>query len=92
MQAEQSPDADASSPFDPYIAQAIGAIAIAGDVSSTGLSQLFVSRLGWLPGFAEVMLSILRTNGLIVVNEWEPGKVNITHRGRRWMDSSLVSR
>jgi hypothetical protein len=45
-----------------------------------------------LPGFSDVVLGILRTNGLIVVNEWEPGKVHITNRGRRWIDSSILSR
>lgn len=82
---------EVSSPFDPYIGQALTVIDTGGDVPSSGLGQLCTTRLGWLPGFCEVILGILRTNGLIVVNEWEPGKVHITRRGRRWLDSSVQS-
>jgi hypothetical protein len=85
-------DARASSPFDAYISQALGVIADGGDVPSSGVAQLCSARLGWLPGFAEVVIGMLRTNGLIVVNEWEPGRVHITNRGRRWIDSSLLTR
>ena len=82
----------ATSPFDTYISQALGVIADSGDVPSSGVAQLCSARLGWLPGFSEVIVTILRTNGLIVVNEWEPGRIHITHRGRRWIDSPLMTR
>jgi hypothetical protein len=92
MNGDQPDDARASSPFDAYISLALGVIADGGDVPSSAVAQLFSTRLGWLPGFSDVVLGILRTNGLIVVNEWEPGKVHITNRGRRWIDSSILSR
>lgn len=92
MDGDRRSNTDVSSPFDPYISQAIAVIADSSDVASAGLAQLFSARFGWLPGFAEVIVSALRTNGLIVVNDWEPGKVHITHRGRRWLDSSVISR
>ena len=92
MNRDQPGDARASSPFDAYISQALGVIADGGDVPASGLTQLCTTRLGWLPGFCEVVIGILRTNGLIVINEWEPGKVHITNRGRRWIDSSLLMR
>lgn len=92
MDGDGRHSSDASSPLDPYLSQAITVIAESAEVASSGLPQLLVGRLGWLPGFAEVILSALRTNGLIAVNDWEPGKVHITHRGRRWLDPSLVSR
>ena len=92
MDGDRQPSSDTTSPFDPYISQAIGVIADSAEVPSVGLAQLLVSRLGWLPGFADVILISMRTNGLIVVNEWEPGKVHVTHRGRRWIDLSLISR
>jgi hypothetical protein len=89
MDGDPTPDAEASSPFDPYIREALTVIATGGDVTSVGLSQFCATHLGWLPGFSDVILSILRTNGLIVVNEWEPGKVHITRRGHRWIDSPI---
>lgn len=92
MDGDRQPTSDPTSPLDHYIVQAIAVIANSAAVSSSGLANLLTARLGWLPGFADVILTSLRTNGLIVVNDWEPGKVHITHRGRRWLDSSLISR
>jgi hypothetical protein len=90
MDGDRQAYSEPTSPLDQYISQAIAAIADSASVSSSSLAQLLTTQLGWLPGFADVILSALRTNGLIVVNDWEPGKVHITHRGRRWLDSSLI--
>jgi len=92
MDQDRSQDFKSLSPLDPYISQALSAIALGGAIPSSGLSQYCSTRLGWLPGFTDVIITVLRTNRLIVVNDWEPGKVHITHRGQRWIDSTLVSR
>ena len=92
MDGDLRTNAKATSPFDLYISQAIVVIADSTNVASASLAQLFSARIGWLPGFSEVIVTALRTNGLIVVNDWEPGKVHITHRGRRWLDSTVISR
>ena len=73
------------SPFDKYICQALTLIATSGDIPASSLSDVCVRELQWLPGFADVVISMLRTNGLILVNEWEPGKLHISNRGQRWV-------
>ena len=73
------------SPFDPYIAKALEFVAANGDLAISMLSDACVRELQWLPGFADVIIGALRTNGLIVVNEWEPGKLHLSDRGQRWL-------
>jgi hypothetical protein len=81
------PDSDQilASPFDPYITEALAEIVDRGDTPLAALGDMLVRRLEWLPGFADVIVGILRTNRLIVVNEWEPGKIHVTKRGQMWL-------
>jgi hypothetical protein len=73
------------SPFDPYISQVMRLIASSDDISISGLGDACARELQWLPGFCEVVINILRTNGLILIFEWEPGKVHISERGQQWV-------
>ena len=73
------------SPFDPFIGQAMTLIASSGEISLSELGEACGRELQWLPGFCDVVINILRTNGLIVTFEWEPGKVHISERGQQWV-------
>jgi hypothetical protein len=73
------------SPFDPYISQAMTLISTSPGISLSALGDACARELQWLPGFCEVVVNILRINGLIVVYEWDPGKVHITERGQQWV-------
>ena len=70
------------SPFDPYIVQALDFIAQNGQLTMSALPDACVRELRWLPGFADVVLGMLKTNGLVLVNDWEPGKIHISDRGQ----------
>jgi hypothetical protein len=74
-----------ASPLDPFITEALTRVAEARDVPLPAVAEILVRELEWLPGFADVVIGILKTNRLIVVNEWEPGKIHVTDRGRRWL-------
>lgn len=73
------------SPFDPYIRQVLTLIAASPDISISRLGDACAQELQWLPGFCDVVINILRTNGLIAVYEWDPGKVHISERGKQWV-------
>jgi len=73
------------SPFDPYLRQVLTLIASSSDIPISRLGDACSRELHWLPGFCEVVINILRTNGLIVVHEWDPGKVHISERGQQWV-------
>jgi len=75
------------SPFDPYVSQLMSLIASTDEISSSTLAQVCVRELHWLPGFCDVIIHMLRANGLIQVFEWEPGKLHISERGRRWVQA-----
>ena len=62
-------------------------IATNDQISSSTLAQACVRELNWLPGFCDVIIRMLRTNELIQVFEWEPGKLHISERGRRWVQA-----
>jgi hypothetical protein len=79
------------SPFDPYVSQLMSLIASNDQISSSTLAQVCVGELHWLPGFCDVIIHMLRANGLIQVFEWEPGKLHISDRGRRWLQTSQES-
>ena len=85
MRTDPARSSPPASPFDPYITEALTLIAEGDDVPLSSLAETMVRQLQWLPGFADVILGVLRTNRLIAVNEWEPGKVHITDRGHRWL-------
>jgi hypothetical protein len=79
------------SPFDPFISQLMTLIATEDHLSFSELNQLCVREFHWLQGFCDVVINILRTNGLIQVFEWEPGRVHISERGRRWTHATRES-
>jgi hypothetical protein len=91
MDRDDFPQPAPHSPFDPYIASALEFVVANGDTAFSMLSDACVREFQWLPGFADVIVGSLRTNGLIVVNEWEPGKLHVSERGRRWLFANRES-
>lgn len=81
MQSERRP----GSPLDPYIRQVLDFVNDNGQVSMSALGDTCSREFTWLPGFCDVVITFLRTNNLIVVHEWEPGKIHVTARGLRWL-------
>ena len=73
------------SPLDPFISQVLTLIATSDDIPISRLADVCCRELQWLPGFCEVVITILRTNGLIQVFDWEPGKLHISERGQKWV-------
>jgi hypothetical protein len=80
----------ASSPFDRYISQALQLVHEQGDIPVVELVDRYSTEFHWLPGFAEVIVSFLRTNRLITINEWEPGTLRIARNGQAWLASSTT--
>jgi hypothetical protein len=80
------------SPFDQYIDQALLLVDRQGDIPVADLAARCSAELHWLPGFADVIVSFLRTNRLITINEWEPGTLRIARNGQvRLANSTTVS-
>lgn len=90
MRIERAPAISSVSPLDPYIKQALDLIGRSGDLPLSQLGEACGREYRWPQGFCEVILTSLRTNALIVVHEWEPGKVHITSRGLNWLASQDV--
>lgn len=91
MERDSADHSSPQSPFDPYVSQLLTLIASQSDIPMSGLCDLCVRELQWLPGFCDVVVNILRTNGLILSYEWAPGKVHISDRGKRWVHAAQQS-
>jgi hypothetical protein len=95
MRAESPAHPSPESPLDRYVRQVLDLVARNGDIPISTLADVCGREFNWLPGFCDVVLSVLRTNGLIVVYEWEPGKIHVTSKGQRWLaannTASIVS-
>ena len=91
MRNDSDGDQTLASPFDPYITEALTQIVDRGDIPLPALGDMLVRRLEWLPGFADVIVGILKANRLTVVNEWEPGKIHVTKRGQLWLTAHAES-
>jgi hypothetical protein len=91
MERDDFGQPDPHSPFDPYIATALEFVTANGDTALSMLGDACVREFQWLPGFADVIIGSLKTNGLIVVNEWEPGKLHVSERGKRWLFANRES-
>lgn len=89
MQNDLPPRVGPTSPLDQFISQAMTLIAANAGMSISALGDACARELQWLPGFCEVVINILRTNGLIVIHEWDPGKVHISERGQQWVLAKL---
>lgn len=85
MRAEPPARPLPESPLDRYVRQVLDLVARNGDIPVSALTDVCVREFSWLPGFCDVVLTILRTNRLIVVYEWEPGRIHLTARGQRWL-------
>ncbi len=90
MRIERAPATTPDSPLDPYIKQVLDLIGRSEDLPASNLGEACGREFSWLPGFCEVILTTLRTNAMIVVHEWEPGKVHITSRGQNWLAAQDV--
>lgn len=91
MQNDAPSRSEPQSPFDKYISELMTLIADRDDIPSSNLNTVCVHELQWLPGFCDVVITILRTNRLIQVYEWEPGRLHITDRGRQWVHAHQES-
>jgi hypothetical protein len=80
------------SPFDPYIGDALDLVAQQGDVPAKALRDRCVAEYDWLPSFADVIVTFLRTNRLIMPCEWEPGQLQISARGESWRAAAQLMR
>lgn len=83
-------DRPAASPLDPFITQVLEFVAQDGELPIASLPDVCGRQFNWLPGFCDVIITILRTNGLIAVYEWEPGKIQLTSRGQAWLAAQTV--
>ncbi len=92
MRAESPAKSLPESPLDRYVRQVLDLVARNGDIPMSTLADVCGREFNWLPGFCDVVLTILRTNGLIVVYEWEPGKIHLTAKGRNWLAADASAR
>lgn len=83
-------DRPAASPLDPFITQVLEFVAQDGELPIAALAETCGRQFNWLPGFCDVIVAVLKTNGLIVVYEWEPGKIQLTKRGQAWLSAYAV--
>jgi hypothetical protein len=86
MQSERLP----LSPLDPFMLDVLDLIDRSDHLPISALGEMCGQSFSWLPGFCEVIINTLRTNGMIVVYEWEPGKIHVTSSGRRWIERHRV--
>ena len=83
-------DRPAASPLDPFINQVLDFVAQDGNLPLATLPDVCERQFNWLPGFCDVIVTVLKTNGLIAVYEWEPGKIQLTKRGQTWLANQAV--